>query len=121
MQIKYKDKIIEVKENTTVEEALRDEIQASKYTVVGATFNNKYVNLAYEMREKGTVTLLTTGSKEGIKIYHRTLIFILGKAIEKICYGKKLFVNYQLTNSMYCDIEDLTITEEFIPNDRKIL
>ena len=62
MQIKYKDKIIEVKENTTVEEALKEEIKASKHTVVGATFNNKYVNLAYEMREKGTVEIQAIGA-----------------------------------------------------------
>lgn len=114
MRIKYKDKIIEVRENETVEEALKEEIQASEHTVVGAIFNNKYVNLSYEMRENGTVELLTTTSKEGMKIYHRTLIFILGKAIEKICYGKKLFVNYQLSNSMFCDIENFQITEDFI-------
>ena len=85
MKIQYKDKEIEVKEGKTIQEVLEEEIKASEYSVVGAIFNNEYENLNYEIHEDGKVELVDISSKEGSKIYRRTLTYILGKAFEKVC------------------------------------
>ena len=121
MKIQYQDKIMEVNQPITIQELLAEEISKSKHTVVGAIFNNEYANLEYRIEEDGEVQLIDIASKEGMKIYRRTLIYILGKAFEKICPDEKIFVNYQLTNSMFCDIENFEITDEFIKQltDRK--
>ena len=47
MKIQIKDKIIEVKEKSIISEALKNEIEKSKYTVIGAIYNNEYVDLNY--------------------------------------------------------------------------
>ena len=39
-----------------------------------------------------------------------------GKAFEKICPDKKITVEYQLTNSMFCTIDDSDVTEEIVEN-----
>lgn len=114
MKIQYQDKIMEVNQPITIQELLAEEINKSEYTVIGAIFNNEYANLKYRIEEDGEVQLIDISSKEGMKIYRRTLIYILGKAFEKICPDEKIFVNYQLTNSMFCDIENFEITDEFI-------
>lgn len=114
MKIQYKNKILEIKEGTTIEEALKDEIEHSDYTVVGAIFNNEYTNLGCKIKKDGKVSLIDISSKEGSKIYRRTLTYILGKAFEKVCPGKKMDVNYQLTNAMFCDIDNTEITDELI-------
>lgn len=114
MKIQYQDKIMEVNQPITIQELLAEEISKNKHTVVGAIFNNEYANLEYRIEEDGEVQLIDIASKEGMKIYRRTLIYILGKAFEKICPDEKIFVNYQLTNSMFCDIENFEITDEFI-------
>ena len=114
MKIQYQDKIIEKDKPITIQELLAEEISKSEYTVVGAIFNNEYVNLEYRIEEDGEIQLIDISSKDGMKIYRRTLIYILGKAFEKICPDEKIFVNYQLTNSMFCDIENFEITDEFI-------
>lgn len=114
MKIQYQDKIIEQDKPITIQELLAEEINKSEYTVIGAIFNNEYANLKYRIEEDGEVQLIDISSKEGMKIYRRTLIYILGKAFEKICPDEKIFVNYQLTNSMFCDIENFEITDEFI-------
>ena len=114
MKIQYQDKIIEQDKPITIQELLAEEINKSEYTVIGAIFNNEYANLEYRIEEDGEVQLIDIASKEGMKIYRRTLIYILGKAFEKICPDEKIFVNYQLTNSMFCDIENFEITDEFI-------
>ena len=49
-----------------------------------------------------------------MKIYVRTLVYIMGKAFEKIYPSEKLTVEYQLGNAMFCTIDNMKITEEFI-------
>ena len=107
MKIQYKDKEIEVKEGKTIQEVLEEEIKASEYAVVGAIFNNEYENLNYEINEDGKVELIDISSKEGSKIYRRTMVYILAKAFEKLYPNNKMNVDYQLTNSMFGDVENL--------------
>ena len=114
MKVTFKTKELYVKEPTTINELLKNEIKENKYVVVGAIFNNEYVNLNYEIKEDGEIKLLDTSTKEGSKIYRRTLTYILGKAFEKVCKGKKINVNYQLSNAMFCDIENTKITDDLI-------
>ena len=114
MKITYKGKELEVQEPIKVEELLKKEIDNSKYKVVGCIFNNEYQNLEYEIKNDGKVDSIDTFSKEGMKIYVRTLVYIMGKAYEKIYPNEKLTVEYQLGNAMFCTIDNMKITEEFI-------
>ena len=114
MRIQYKDKIIEIDKPMTICEVLKEEIKKNQYTVLAATFNNEYKNLAFLIEEDGKVELIDTSSSEGMKVYRRTLLYIVGKAFEKICPNKKMEVNYQLSNSMFCDLMDEEVTDEFI-------
>lgn len=114
MKIQFQDKMLEVQNETTIQELLKEEIKKSEYPVIGAIFNNEYVNLSHLIKQEGEIKLIDISSKEGTKIYRRTIIYILGKALEKVCPDKKMIVNYQLPNSMFCEIEDVEITEELI-------
>lgn len=116
MKIQYQDKIVELQEETTIQDVLKEEIEKSKYPVIGAIFNNEYVNLEYPIKQDGEIKLIDISSKEGTKIYRRTIIYILGKAVEEVCPDKKIIVNYQLPNSMFCEIENTEITEELVQN-----
>ena len=44
MKVTYEKKEIDVKEGTTVKEALKEEIEKSKYEVIGCRYNNEYFN-----------------------------------------------------------------------------
>lgn len=114
MKIQFQDKMMEVQNGTTIQELLKEEIKNNEYPVIGAVFNNEYVNLSCPIKQEGEIKLIDISSKEGTKIYRRTIIYILGKALEKVCPDKKMIVNYQLPNSMFCEIEDIEITEELI-------
>lgn len=114
MKIQYQDKIMEVEKGISIQEVLKEEIENSKHAVIGAIFNNEYVNLGYQIMTDGEVKLIDISSKEGTKMYRRTIIYMLGKAVEAICPDKKIIVNYQLPNAMFCEIENTEITEEFI-------
>lgn len=114
MKIQYQDKMMEVENKTTIQELLKEEIKKSEYPVIGAVFNNEYVNLEYQIEKNGEIKLIDIASKEGTKMYRRTIIYILGKAVEEIFPNKKIIVNYQLPNSMFCEIENTEITEDLI-------
>ncbi len=114
MKIQYEDKIVEVEKGISIQELLKEEIENSQYPIIGAVFNNEYVNLGYQVMTDGEIKLIDISSKEGTKMYRRTIIYMLGKAVEAICPDKKIIVNYQLPNAMFCEIENTEITEQFI-------
>ena len=114
MKIQYQDKILEVTEPVTIGQLLKKEIETSQQTIIAAKFNNEYKNLEYVIKENGKIELIDVTSKEGIKVYIRTLTFIVWKAFEKLCPGKKMNVNYQLSNAMFYDIEKTEVTDEFV-------
>ena len=114
MKIQYKDKIIEIEKPMPISQLLKDEIKNSNCAVLAATFNNEYKNLESEIETDAKIDLIKVSSKEGMKVYRRTLVYIVGKAFEKICPNKKMEVNYQLSNAMFCDIVDGEVTDKFI-------
>ena len=114
MEVQYKDKILKFDKPMKISELMKDEIESSEHTVVAAIFNNEYYNLENFIQENGVIELIDTSSNEGMKVYRRTLVYVIGKAFEKICPGQKMEVNYQLSNSMFCDNIGNEVTDEFI-------
>ncbi len=113
--------IIKAKENTKISMLAEKQIKESNYPVVGAKFNNEYKNLDDELTEDGTLELINISSKEGMKIYRRTLTYIMGMAFWKVYPEARITVNYQLSNSMYCNIENMELTEEMIEKVKKTM
>lgn len=114
MQITYEDKILEIDSNTEIKDILKDEIQNSKYTVIGAKFNNQYRRLDYKIIQDGTIELIDISTKQGMKIYRRTLTFLMAMAFNKVDSSIKLRVNYQLKNSMFCSLDNTEVTKELL-------
>ena len=106
--------IVKAKTNITISEIAKKQIEESKYPVVGAIFNNEYKNLDDELQEDGTLELININSKEGMKIYRRTLTYIMGMAFWKLYPEARVVVNYQLTNAMYCEVDNMEVTQEMI-------
>ncbi len=114
MKILFKEKEYTIKEKVKISKLLENEIRDNEHPVVGAKFNNEYQNLDFEIENDGTIELIDISQKEGMKIYRRTLVYIMGKAFEAMYPESKVKVNYQLDNAMYCTTEKLEITDEFI-------
>ena len=114
MKIQYKDKKIEVEKGKTIAEVFSKEIEESKYPIIGAIYNNEYFCLDKKIDEEGTIELLDISTKEGLRAYRRTLIFIFAKALRKIFPDNRATVNYQMANAIYCDIGDIEVTEDIV-------
>lgn len=114
MKIQYKDKTMEIEKGSKIYDIFKEEIENSEHTVVGAIYNNEYVNLSRHMNFEGTVELITVNSKIGMKIYRRTLIYIFAMALKKIYPDNRASIDYQMENAIYCDLGNIEITEELV-------
>ena len=114
MNIIYQGRTKKIEKGLTVKEALKKEINENKYEVIGCLYNNDYRNLETEVEEGARIELIDISSKEGMKIYVRTIVYIMGKAFENLYNREKIMVEYQLGNAMYCKCNNIQITDEFI-------
>lgn len=114
MKIQYKDKIFEADKGKRITELFEEEIKNSEHAVISAVFNNEYVNLDYKINEDGVVKLVDISTKEGMRIYRRTLIYILSKALKNMNLEYRITVNHQLYNATFCEVDNVAITEKFV-------
>ena len=114
MKITFKDKIMEIQNKEKVKDLFAEEIKNNKYNVMGCLVNNEYQTLNYELNEDAKVEFIDMSNKEGMKIYRRTLIYILGKAFGEVYPEALLSVDYQLAHSMFCEVDNMEITDEMI-------
>ncbi len=121
MQIEYKNIIIDVKEKTPVNILLKDEIQKAKCKVIACKFNNEIKSLNYKIETNGKLELIDLKDKDGMRVYKRGIVYLISKAFNQVYPEALMTINYQLTNAMYCTVDNLQITEEVIKNvDRKV-
>lgn len=85
-------------------------------TIIACLCNNEVKPLEYDVKEKDNIQLLDTSSKDGHRIYIRGLLYIMAKALDETYPQALLSVNYQLSNSMFCEIDNMEVTEEMIQN-----
>lgn len=119
MQIRYKEQILDIKKGTKVIDLLKQEIFSNKNNTMACKFNNEVKSLNYEIEKDGSIELLDMKSKDGMKIYRRGLVYIVSKAIEEMYPNALVTVNFQLSNSILCEIENMEITNEMITNINK--
>ena len=112
------DKIItEWRIGMKVIEKYLEEINKAKEegrNIIACMCNNEVRSLNYDVQENDNVQLLDTTTKDGHRIYVRGIIYIMAKALNKLYPKALLSINYHLSNSMFCQIDNMEVTEEFV-------
>ncbi len=112
IQLNGKEKDI-TNEKNTIAELFEEEIKKDN-TIIACNCNNEIKSLDYVPQENDKISFINTLDKNGRKIYIRGLLYIMSKALYE-CYPEALLsVNYQLTNAMYCEIDNMQVTTEMI-------
>ncbi len=115
MKIVYKSqKNLEIENRQKVIDIFKEEIKNSENTIIACKCNNEVKSLNYEVEPEDKVELIDTTTRDGRRVYIRGLLYIMAKALYELYPKALLTVNYQLSNSMLCEIENMEITEEFI-------
>ena len=116
MIIKYKDKTMEIENEQKVIDILKKEIDQAPNPIIACKCHNEIKSLNYIVKKDSEIELVDFTSMEGKRVYIRGLIFIMAMAFEQLYPEIKLTVNYQLHNSMFCDISDVKVTDEMLNN-----
>lgn len=116
IEITYKRQRINT-EKIKVIDLLKEDIE--KNNIIACRFNNEIKTLNYELEENGTIELIDISDRDGMRIYVRGLVYVLSKAFESLYPNAKTEINYQLSNSMLCEVVDEEVNDEMIANINK--
>ena len=118
MEIIYLNKNTKINtEKVKVIDLLKDDIIEKKY--IACRFNNEIKSLDFEINQDGKLELIDITNRDGMRIYIRGLIYILSKAFEELYPNAKTTINYQLSNSMLCEVIDAKVDDKMIRNINK--
>lgn len=116
MKVTYENKEFEVEKGTKVIDLLKEEIVNAKTEVIACMCNNEVRSLNLELQEDSNVELIDLNSKNGMMVYIRGIMYIMSKALNELYPEALLTVNYQLSNAMFCELDNMKMTDEMINN-----
>lgn len=114
MKIQLNGQKIEIpNENKTVAELFKKQIKENDL-IIACNCNNEIKSLNYIPKENDKINLIDVTTRDGRRIYIRGMLYVMSKAFCE-CYPEAyLSVNYQLTNAMYCEIDNMQINKDMI-------
>ena len=119
MKISFNGNVFETENGQKIKDIFKEELEKENKSVLGCRVNNEVKSLDYALNENSKVEFIKYACKDGIRIYRRGLVYIMSMAIEELYPGAYVRVNYQLSNSLYCDISNMEITEEMIRKNKR--
>ncbi|MDE6112440.1 MAG: nucleoside kinase, partial [Bacteroidales bacterium] len=91
----------------TLKEIAEDQHIKLQDDILGATVNNRVRELDYDLYNPKTVRFFDIHAVEGYRMYMRSLIFVLGKAVKDYSPQLTLRVEHSLPIGFYCEIDGL--------------
>ncbi len=79
----------------------------SKFPILGAMVNNTLKELDYEVYTPKTIHFIDITHPAGMRMYQRSLFFVLQMAVKEVVPGGKLLIEHSVSKGFYCEIEGL--------------
>ena len=111
MKITYKDKVVEIQEPKKVIDVFKEECNEH---VIACICNNEIQSLNHILIKDSVIKFIDISDKDGLRIYIRGLSYVMAKAFYEIYPEALLTVDYQLSNSMFFEIDNMKVTDEII-------
>ena len=73
-------------------------------TIMAGKVNNEIKELTYRLDEDSKVKFIDLTHSDGIRIYRRSLYFILIKAVNDLFPDRKVVINHSISKGMYCEV-----------------
>ncbi|HDP75006.1 MAG TPA: nucleoside kinase [Bacteroidales bacterium] len=77
----------------------------SDYQILGAMVNNQLKELEYEIYTPKTIRYIDITHPAGMRMYQRSLFFLLQKAVREIVPGAKVRIEHSVSKGFYCEID----------------
>ncbi|MDK2798460.1 MAG: uridine kinase [Clostridiales bacterium] len=86
--------------------------------ILAGKVDNKMKDLNFKLEEDSQVQFIDLSSEDGVRVYKRSLFFILMKAVKELYPQRKLKIRHSISRGTYCEIYgESPITE---PDIKKI-
>lgn len=94
---------------TSLEKVKNDYFSEGKAIVVAAYVNNKIKELTYPITEECNVSFVDLSTADGVRIYQRSLVFLLVKSFHDIFPDETIEVCHSVSKGLFfeCSVEDL--------------
>jgi uridine kinase len=101
---------------TTLAQVAEDMDIKLPYPILGAFVNNKLKELTYVIYKPKVIEFIDVTHPDGMRMYVRSLSFILQKAVNDILPGHKLRIDHPISRGYYCEIEGMngSLTNELV-------
>lgn len=109
---------VNVPEGISLMELSKDFEKKFVSAIVAAKVNHDIKELSFHLSESCEVDLIDLTNEDGMRIYRRSLYFILIKAVNDVFPDRKVVISHSISNGVYCEIKgDKELTE----NDVKMI
>ncbi len=89
----------------TLLEIAKDQNISLANPILGALVNNEVRELDYHVFNPKQILFFDLSSPAGMRMYQRSLFFVLEKAVRDVLPGKRLSVEHSVSKGFYCEIE----------------
>ena len=112
IRIRLNGQEMEVARGTRIEELVRDLKGKMGSQIVAAVVNNEIRELTFLIEQESDITTVDLSSDDGIRIYQRSLKFLLIKAVHDLFPDKELQVRHSVRRGVFFEIVDYKVTPE---------
>lgn len=91
-----------------------DSIKVNPNKIIACRCNNEVTALNHHFNDGDSVELIDLRDSDGMKVYIRGVLYIMAMAFNELYPKARLTVSYQLSNAMFCEIDNEPITDEMI-------
>ncbi|MBI9063010.1 MAG: nucleoside kinase [Marinilabiliaceae bacterium] len=91
---------------TTLLEVAQDLQVKLPNRILGALVNNKLTELTYEIYHPKTIEFIDYTHPDGMRMYIRSLSFLLFKAVDDLYPGAKLRIEHSVSKGIYCEVHN---------------
>ncbi|MCX7747660.1 MAG: nucleoside kinase [Clostridia bacterium] len=102
-----------IPEGTSLLELSKDYEDKYKSSIVAAKVNNDIKELSYQLQSSCKVDFIDMSNEDGMRIYRRSLYFLLIKAAHDLFPERKVVISHSISKGIYCEIRgDQELNEE---------
>lgn len=87
--------------------------------ILACKYKNEIVPLDAEIEDTSAVQPIDITTRDGRRVYQRGILYVMGMAFNRVYPKALLTVNCQLSNSIYCSIDNMKVTTELVENIKK--
>ncbi|MEZ5315261.1 MAG: threonine--tRNA ligase [Chlamydiales bacterium] len=112
IQVKYKDELVELPENSTAQDLAKKFHQTAPEQALAASINGVTVDLSHSLQHGDEVILWNFSDPIGKEVYWHSSAHILAQAVLRLYPEAKLTIGPPIANGFYYDFANLHISED---------